>query len=176
MMKPQDIVVLLKLCRYDVGNRPSYSIIAKDLRLSASEVHSAVRRLVKCRLLRGVPPAETPNISAIEEFLFHGLKYVFPAERGGMTRGIPTSYAAEPLNKLIAPGNEPIPVWPSPNGTARGIEFKPLYKTVPEAAEADPELFAQLALVDALRDGRARERSIAQNELSHLLRIKNEQS
>lgn len=29
---------------------------------------------------------------------------------GGLTRGMPTSYAAEPLCRLIQAGNDPIPV------------------------------------------------------------------
>ena len=52
----------------------------------------------------------------------------------------------------------------------RGIEIKPLYKTVPEAAKQDPQLYARLALVDALRDGRARERKLAEEELIKTLR------
>lgn len=110
-----------------------------------------------------------PNISAIEEFLIHGVKYVFPAERGALTRGLPTSYAAEPLNRLIAPGDEPIPVWPHPEGQKRGIAFTPLYKSVPVAVLHDALLYKQLALVDALRDGRTRERKLAERELIKLL-------
>jgi hypothetical protein len=45
------------------------------------------------------------------------------------------------------------------------VEFSPLYKNVPEAARRDPKLYELLALVDAIRDGRAREREIAIDEL-----------
>jgi hypothetical protein len=113
-----------------------------------------------------------PNFSAIEEFLVHGVKYAFPAEHGGSTRGVPTSYAAAPLNRLIAAGKEPIPVWPHPEGKKRGIALAPLYKTVPDAALRDPALYQKLALVDALRDGRVRERKLAEQELKKLLRRK----
>jgi hypothetical protein len=51
-----------------------------------------------------------PNISGLEEFLIHGLKYAFPAEHGEVTRGIPTSYAAEPLNSEIVASNDLPPV------------------------------------------------------------------
>jgi len=71
------------------------SIIANDLSLSPSEVHGAIGRLRASRLLHGSNSKDRPNISALEEFLVHGLKYVFPAEHGEVTRGIPTSYAAE---------------------------------------------------------------------------------
>jgi hypothetical protein len=111
-----------------------------------------------------------PNFSAIEEFLIHGLKYAFPAEHGGSTRGLPTSYAAAPLNRLVPTGNEPIPVWPDAEGKRRGIALTPLYKTVVIAARRDPLLYSKLALVDALRDGRTRERKLAEQELKQLLR------
>jgi len=43
---------------------------------------------------------------------------------------------------------------------------------VPEAALHDPALYQKLALVDALRDGRIRERKLAEQELKKLLRSK----
>jgi hypothetical protein len=43
---------------------------------------------------------------------------------------------------------------------------------VPEAALRDPALYEKLALVDALRDGRVRERKLAEQELKKLLRNK----
>jgi hypothetical protein len=55
-------------------------------------------------------------------------------------------------------------VWPY-QGKERGIAFKPLYKTAPGAAIRDPAFYEYLALADALRDGRARERKYAEQEL-----------
>jgi hypothetical protein len=46
----------------------------------------------------------------------------------------------------------------------------PLYKTVPQAALRDPFLYQMLALLDAIRDGRSRERQLAEQELK--LRLK----
>lgn len=109
-------------------------------------------------------------MNAVEEFLVHGLQYVFPAERGELTRGIPTSYAAMPLRTLIAPGSEPIPVWPSGDGRDRGISFSPLYKTAAVAAQRDPGFYELLAVTDALRGGRPRERKLAAQALSKRLR------
>jgi len=170
-LKPQDIVVVLKLCGYG-SNRPPFAQIAADLAMSPSEVHGAVKRTQAAHLLHGPELLGRPNVSALEEFLIHGLKYAFPAEHGGPTRGLPTSYAAEPLKRLIAAGDEPIPVWPHPEGKKRGIALAPLYKTVPIAAMRDPSLYEKLALVDALRDGRTRERKLAEQELKKLLRKK----
>jgi hypothetical protein len=131
--------------------------------MSASEVHAAVRRAQAAHLVYGPEFGERPNASAVEEFLIHGMKYAFPAVRGELTRGVPTSYAAPPLRRLIEAGSEPPPVWPYPGGTARGISFEPLYDKAPEAALRDPELYELFALADALRDGRARERKLAQD-------------
>ncbi len=169
MLKPQDIVVVLKLCGYAPNARPSYGVIAAELKLSASEIHSAVQRLKNSRLVHGSEMNEKPNLSALEEFLIHGVKYAFPAERGGLTRGMPTSYAAQPLCRLIKAGSEPVPVWADPSGTTRGISIIPLYKTVPEAAKHDSLLYERLALIDAIRDGRARERNLAEKELKKSL-------
>jgi hypothetical protein len=138
--------------------------------MSPSEVHAAVKRAQASRLLHGSELGERPNYTAIEEFLIHGLKYAFPAERGELTRGVPTSYAAEPLRQVIALSDEPPPVWPHPTGPQRGIAFEPLYKQAPKAALRDPVLYELLALADALRDGRARERKLAEKMIVGRLR------
>lgn len=101
----------------------------------------------------------------------HGLQYAFPATRGELTRGVPTSYAARPLKSLIAKGTEPLPVWPSADGPARGVAFAPLYKTAPVAAPDDPPFYELLALADALRGGRPRERKLAAEALGKRLRM-----
>ena len=163
-LKPQDVVVLLKLLEYGTI-RPPYAQIAKELFLSASEVHASVRRARQARLLGGVQGNEFPNKSALEEFLLHGVKYAFPPERGELTRGVPTAHAAEPLKSRISLGSDAPPVWPFPEGKTRGYSFAPLYKTVPKAALRDTYLYEVLALVDAIRDGRSRERQIAEEEL-----------
>ena len=103
--------------------------------------------------------------AALLEFLVHGVKYAFPPKRGALTRGMPTGYAVPPLNKVIVGSSEPPPVWPFAKGTVRGEEFEPLYPSVPQAAARDPKLYELLALVDAVRDGRARERNLAAKEL-----------
>jgi hypothetical protein len=169
VLKPQDVVVVLKLIGFP-GKRPPFSQIAKELYLSVSEVHAAVKRAQATHLLHGAELGDRPNRKALEEFLVHGLKYVFPAHHGTMTRGLPTSYAAEPLRRHIRAGNEPLPVWPDPSGPIRGLSFEPLYRNVPQAARRDSHLYELLALVDAIRDGRARERKIAEKELITRLR------
>ena len=170
-LKPQDIMVAGKFLSY-AGSRPAISIIANQLAMSPSEVHAAIKRLQNARLLHGPEMNNKPNISALEEFLLHGLKYAFPAEHGAVTRGMPTSYAAPPLKAEIHPTDELPPVWPWSEGKVRGIALQPLYKTAPIAAAQDVLLYEFLALLDAIRDGRARERKIAEKQLiANLKRI-----
>jgi hypothetical protein len=163
-LQPQDIVVVLKLTKYG-ERRPPYAEIAHELFLSSSRVHAAVSRAKSARLLHGHELGEKPNIAALGEFLLHGVKYAFPAERGQLGRGLPTAYAAPPLNALIAQPDEPPPVWPFSDGSVRGYALYPLHKNVPMAALRDSYLYEMLALVDAIRDGRTRERVIAEKEL-----------
>ena len=87
-----------------------------------------------------------------------------------VTRGVPTSCAAEPLKSEIAVSNELPPVWPWPEGDTRGVGLEPLYRKVPQAALRASELYELLALVDAIRDGRASERKIAERDLVRRLR------
>ena len=169
VLKPQDIFVVLKIVAAG-SKRPPYSQLATQLQMSASEVHACVKRATACHLLHGPDLMNRPNLTALEEFLLHGLQYVFPAERGELTRGMPTSYAANPLRRVMAPGNEPIPVWPNANGSDRGIAFAPLYKTAPAVAPGDPPFYELLALADALRSGRPRERKLAGQALAKRLR------
>ena len=94
-LKSQDIMVALKLCSYH-RKRPPISIVAADLKMSPSEIHAAIKRLHQARLLHGPEMEDRPNLSALEEFLLHGVKYAFPAERGEVTRGMPTSCLKRP--------------------------------------------------------------------------------
>jgi hypothetical protein len=163
-LKPQDVVVLLKLSIYG-EDRPSYIQMARDLVLSPSEVHAAIGRAKQANLIVESKSKIVLNKPALLEFLIHGVKYVFLPKRGEITRGIPTSYAANPLKKRIVMGDDLPPVWPSAKGDVKGYSLSPLYKTAPEAAQRDPRLYEMLALVDAIRDGRARDRQLAAEEL-----------
>jgi hypothetical protein len=49
------------------------------------------------------------------------------------------------------------------------LPLAPLSKTVPEAAKLDSLLYERLALIDAIRDGRACERNLAEKELKNSL-------
>ena len=166
VLRPQDVVVLAKLLTYK-SRRPPLAQVAVDLAISASEIHAALKRLARAGL---VSSADVPIRQAAEEFLIHAVKYVFPAVRGEVTRGLPTSYAAAPLNREIVGSSELPPVWPFAKGTHRGVTFEPLYRTAPSAALKDPSLYELLALLDGVRGGRARERRLAETELVRRVR------
>lgn len=166
MLKPQDIVVLLKLL---VLKDMPWTIVglAKSLHMSSSEVHGALARAQGAGLY--LPSKRKPSRAALQEFLVHGLRYAFAAERLGMTRGMLTAHSVPALGSALAAPEIPL-VWPDPDGTARGEGIKPLYRTVPEAARSDDRLYKLLALVDALRVGGARERRVTAEMLDRELK------
>lgn len=159
-LKPQDVLVLLKLC---VRTNPhwTYAELASTLGMSASEIHQSIKRAQLARLLTVQDNFKKPLRAALLEFLIHGVKYAYPPQRGSLMRGLPTAHAAPPLLNLLMQGEDPPPVWPYAEGTKRGYQLTPLYKSVPKAALQDARLYELLALVDALRDGRAREKQLA---------------
>jgi hypothetical protein len=167
-LKPQDVLYLLKLIA--LGKKHwSFNRLAVDLGMSPSEVHAAAKRALAARLAVKEGENIWPNIRNLEDFLLHGIQYVFVPERGELNRGMPTAHAAAPMEAWFVEDNEPPPVWPDPKGEVRGESFSPLYKSVPVAAKNDPELYQLLTLVDAVRGGRARERDIAKKELKKRL-------
>ncbi len=164
-MKPQDILVLLKLVAIE-SKSWSYADLSASLGISSSQLHSAIKRTKASKLTIEKNKKIVPNIRNLKEFLIHGAKYTFVAERGEPTRGIPTSYAAPPLKEMLLLSSDgPVPVWPDPEGEVRGITFYPIYKTSPQAAKKDQKLYELLVLVDSIRGGRAREQELAKKEL-----------
>lgn len=164
ILKPQDILVLLKLVA--VNQREwSYGQLAIELSMSPSEVHAALKRALAARLAIQQADRIIPYMRNLEEFIVHGLRYVFIPERGELTRGMPTGAAAPPLDESFASNGEPPLVWPDPDGEVRGMSLSPLYRSVPKAARADKALYQLLVLVDAIRAGSAREQGMAVKEL-----------
>ena len=172
VLKPQDLLVLLKLVTLGRA-RWSYNGLATDLGMSPAEVHAAVKRALAARLAVPHGHVVSPAISALREFLAHGVQYAFVPDRGALTRGMATAHAALPLRNELAQSSDLPPVWPDPEGEVRGLAFSPLYKAVPVAARKDPKLYELLTLVDAVRGGRARERTTALRLLEKRLRTFN---
>ncbi len=163
--KPQDVVVALKLCLGAATQ--SYADLGQSLGMSASEVHAAVRRLADARLID--PETKEVRREALRNFLVHGVPYAFPAHMKEVTRGIPTAWAAPVLVGKLSSTDQLPPVWPDPNGRVQGASVQPLYPSVPRAVRHDPALYDLLALVDALRIGRARELNLAEKEIAQRL-------
>lgn len=157
MLKAQDILVALFLVA-NAERQWTYPELAAALRMSASEVHAALKRAVRS----GLVDAQTRKTrkGALLELLEHGIRYLLPPVWSSVTRGVPTSYAAPPLSNSIVNADLP-PVWPHAEGAMRGVGLAPLFKSAPDAALRDPVLHEWLALVDAVRSGRARERELA---------------
>jgi len=162
-LKPQDVLVVLKLV---TRGSMAYGTLANELGMSPSEVHKAVKRAADAGLLDiSDPQTRQVRSRALYGFLVHGAPTAFPVKPGPITRGMPTAHAAPPLSSIIAARDDLPPVWPDPESSTRGYELLPLYKAAPGAAKRDPLLYECLALVDALRAGRARGREAAATEL-----------
>ena len=164
-LKPQDLYVLLALLVRPTQST-TYPQLSAKTGLAPSAVHGALKRAAAAGLALFQDRQPVVLKPQLLEFVLSGAKYAFPAVHGRLTRGVPTAYAAAPLNSVIAPSADPVPVWPHKNGTVRGVSLAPLYPTVPEAALRDERLYAILALFDAVRSGQARERNIAQEKLA----------
>lgn len=146
--------------------KASYPALARRVGLSASETHAAVARAVHAGLLDR--DGRTVRRAALLEFLVHGVRYAFAPNWTGVTRGVPTAHAGPPLNAAFAEDDLP-PVWPDAKGQRRGQGLEPLYRSVPRVALADANLYEWLSLIDAVRAGRARERGLAQKEITRRL-------
>jgi biotin operon repressor len=157
VLNGQDIVVLLKL----VGHGENWTVrsLEDNLGISRASVHRSLQRLSNAGLYD--LDRRRANLSQAEEFLVHAVKYMFPPELNGETRGVPTAWAVPPLSDELAPPSDLPPVWPDPEGRQRGIALAPLHPTVPQLARRDQELGERLALIDAIRMGDARIRSLA---------------
>ena len=164
-MRPQDIAVLLKIIA--LGD-PHW--LAKDLaaslRLSPAEVSYSLSRSAFAGLLDG--SKRKVMRAALLDLLRYGSPYVYPVRPGGMVRGVPTAHSAPPLRDRFM--SDTAYVWPSEKGTVQGQSIEPLYPGAPDAAMEDERLHAMLALVDAMRVGRTRERTEAAKELAKLFK------
>jgi len=160
-MKPQDIVILLKIIALNNDNWQQLPL-AFSLRMSQSEVSQSVARSKFAGLLDDT--GKRVMRQALVDFLQYGLAVVFPVKPGAIVRGIPTAHSAAPLNQKINSGEKY--VWSFAMGNVRGHGITPLYTSVPQAAMEDERLYELLSLVDALRVGKARERNLAFQELN----------
>jgi len=135
-------------------------------RLTGAYAAATSRKLVETRT--NLDSAAIVNHRNLAEFALHGAKYAFAPERLPIGPGVPTSHASPAFAGVFAAGHEPL-AWPHAQGEIRGEGLRPLHPCVPGAALRDAALYELLALFDALRAGRARERGIASSRLQTLI-------
>lgn len=141
--------------------------------ISKSQVSGALRRCVAVGLAHA--DRRTGRLRAhrraLHGFVVHGLKYVFPAARGALVRGIPTTHAAPVLAGRLLSAGEHVDVWEDAHGTVLGQRIEPLHHAVTHAVRRDATLYAMLALMDAIRLGRGRESALAAHLLAGYLEV-----
>ena len=143
--------------------------LAVQLGMSPSQLHSAVKRALAAQLAVRKGDEIVPNIRNLEEFLVHGLKYVFVPVQGEMTRGIPTGHAAPPLNQHFVSTAGLPPVSALRGGGGEGFCVFAVVQPGAPGRTIRPATLRAPVLVDAIRGGRARERELAIKELKKRL-------
>jgi hypothetical protein len=159
-MRPQDVLILLKILSLD-GQDFYLKDLSQQLSISNSEVTESVNRSIIAGLMAS--DKKTIMRKALFEFLVHGLPYVFPQKPGALAAGIPTAHSAPPLSKEFK--TDELYVWPDSKGEVRGQSIEPFHHGQIKAAKEDKVLYELLALSDALRVGKTREKKMAEEEL-----------
>lgn len=162
-IRPQDVVLMMKLL-----SEPSLAQmeLSNKLHLSQSEISHGLKRLKGSGLV---------NLSgrviqeASIEFFVHAIKYIYPPQLGAPALGIPTAYA-HPDFEFVRHQSEAPCVWPYSEGKIRGPSLLPIYKSLPQACLEDKLLYKIASLVEMIRMGRAREKQLAAESLSELIK------
>ena len=165
-LSSMDLLVAMKLAVG--GAEASVRSLELDLGLSKSAVANSLHHLAELGLVKNARRSHRINKLLLRDCLEHGIRWIAPARVGDYELGLPTAHAAEPLKGKLT-GDEDVLVIPLPHGPVRGRSVSPLHPLAPRVAERDPNFHRLLAVVDALRIGRARDRQIAATELRALL-------
>ena len=100
-LKPQDIVVALKIALIGSGKR-TFAHLANELAMPASEVHASTHRSKQAGIITTSLGDGLSIIKpALREFLVHGVRYAFPAVFGGIARGVPTASGGPSLQTVV---------------------------------------------------------------------------
>jgi hypothetical protein len=165
-MRPQDVPILLKIISFERASiNWKMKDLARELDISPSEISESLNRSNHAHLI----DYDKRHVFrlALHEFVVYAIRYVFPQSPGSMTRGMRTAHSAPPINKVIRSDEQY--VWPDAEGDTKGQAIEPLYPTLVQASKQDEFLYTALALIDALRVGRAREKEIARIELEKMI-------
>lgn len=185
-MKSLDIVILFKLVSLHAMQERNNSNIFGDedeahfsvrsmeryTGISKSQVSLSFNRMYDVGLAKIGSDMGNPKVNkqALLEFIVYGIRYVFPAKPGILTRGIATSIGAPVFQNLVQTSGELMPVWPDAQGKQKGLSVEPLHKNIRQAIENDDLMYDLLALTDAIRIEQPRVRNIAIDKLRELLR------
>jgi len=124
-------VVLLKLAGH--GEDWTVRSLEAELGMSRAGVHRSLQRLSGSGLYD--LERRRANISQAEEFLVHAVKYLFPPELGGETRGVPTVWAAPPSSHRKATCR---PCGPTPTDASAASHSLPFTPACPPSPSATP--------------------------------------
>ena len=164
-MRPQDIVILLKITTFPEKTEWKVMDLVSSLYLSQSEISESLNRSSVAGLI-DVRKKKVIRLSLME-FLEYGIHYVFPQHPGAIVRGTPTAHSHPDMKKKIISSEDY--VWADADGKARGQAIEPLSKSVVKAVKQDEKLYKLLALVDVIRVGKTRELKIALAELKKMI-------
>lgn len=159
-----DILVAMKLAAHE-GEPTTVRQLEDELGLSKSAAANSLQRLRELDLLKDdATGGRRVNKLLLRDCLEHAVRWIAPAHVGEFELGLPTAHAAEAFRQKVTGDDDPV-VIPLPHGPLRGRAVTPLHPLAPAAAARDPKLYRLLAVVDALRIGRARDRQLAVAEL-----------
>src|SRR3954462_14470683 len=120
ILKPQDVLVALKLASRPADVPLLQVQLAQSLSLSPAEITNSLRRLAYAGLFapgdrsaKRLGQLGAVRRTGLCEFVIHGVRYVFPARLGEITIGLPTAWGAPPLSDEIISGGDGLPVWPT---------------------------------------------------------------
>ena len=168
MLGPTDIYILAGVLTSD---REAWTLreLARELHVDHTLVHRVLKRAEAANLYRA--SSKQVNRANFEELVSHAGRFVAPAQLGGLTRGIPAAWAAEPISTVVRQSEqEPPPVWPDAFGAVRGQALEPLHVAAVKASQETPSLASLLSIIDSLRAGDIRVRDVAAKELHKTLR------
>ena len=166
-MRPQDIVVLLKLI-IDSDQEIRIKDLSSKLFISASEISESLNRSAIAGLLD--PQSRAVNKEVFLKFLEYGLPYVFPAQLGPVMQGMYTAHSESSL--YLSFSSEEKLVWADDQGKERGPTIMPLYPTVVKAVRKDRLLYKLLALCDIIRTGDTADRNKAVWQIREIFQSK----
>ena len=153
-LRPSDLVVA---CQLAIAPHEQFTILAESTALSVGECHNAVRRLRLARLI--LADERRPSNEILCRFLIEGASFAFPPIVGAQTIGVPTAHSS-PVFRAIVQSTQGF-VWPYADGAVRGQSLIPLFPGAPALSEWNQPLYELLTIIDAVRVGTTRVRTLA---------------